>query len=72
MPFGSVPLENSSANLAKRAAVEGRWAASRRSSQVHPSRWAADFFGIRVKASVTDFTEMQFFAGRTVGVWGAM
>jgi len=71
-PFVRVPLENCSANLAKRAVVEGRWAASRRSSKVQPSWWAAYFFDIRVKVSVTTFTGMQFFEGRAIREWGAM
>jgi hypothetical protein len=56
-------LEKYSANLLRRAAVEGRLAASRRSSHVHPSLWAADFFGIPEKASKIAFAGIKFFAG---------
>ena len=47
--------------------MDGVWAASRKGPHVHPSRCAADFFGIPEKASVTAFKGMQFVGGFYLG-----
>ncbi len=41
-------------------------AASLRSCQVHPSLWAADFFGVLEKACVADLRGMRFGRGATL------
>jgi len=64
---GRGPLEKRYANFLSSAAVEGVCAASRSSSHVHPSRWAADFLGIPEKASVTAFRGMLFLGGLILG-----
>ncbi len=69
---GMAPLVKSSANFRKRAAVEGVWAASRISSNVHLSMWAADSFGIPEKASVTVFKGMHLAGGFFCGAWAGM
>ncbi len=51
MGLGSVPFTNNSTNFRSRAAVDGRSAASRNSSQVQPSLRGADFLGMAVNAS---------------------
>jgi hypothetical protein len=66
------PLEKSFENFLRSVAVDGRRAASRRSSQVHPSLCASNFFGIPKKASVTALKDMTFFAGRMDEKWVGM
>ncbi len=63
-------MEKSSVNFLRCEAVEGIWAASRRSSQVQPSLWAANFFGILDKASETAVKGIEFFAGFRDEGWG--
>ena len=67
MSCGKAPFEKRSATFRRSEAVDGVCAASRRSSHVHPSRCAADFFGIPAKAYVTAFGEMQIAGGFTLG-----
>ena len=67
MSCGRAPLENRSANFRRSEAVDGVCAASRRSSHVHPSRRAAEFFDIPEKAYVIAFIGMQIVGGFTLG-----
>ena len=48
----SLTLTSNATNFRSRAAIEGRFIASRNNFHVHPSRWDADFFGMPVNVSV--------------------